>query len=117
MSYVPNTSLHGAANGNSSERTAGNVTWGSPPLKEGSRLGDAGVDFVDWERKTRQEAQLRALHEHVYSAPRPDITRAQWGGADTFKVRLEIEVKNRKMSQGRMHANLCEDALLQTQTK
>ena len=102
MSNIPNSS-YGAANGTASDRT-GSIPWGSPPLKEGSRLGDAGVDFVDWERKTRQEAQLRALHEHIYSAPRPDITRAQWGGADTFKVRLEIEAENRKMNQGRIGA-------------
>ena len=71
---------------------------GDPPRqnKEGSRLGDAGVDFVDWKRKTRQQAQLRALHEHIYSAPRPDITRAQWGGADTFKVDSKLKLKTAK---------------------
>ena len=97
MSNIEDTIYHGAANRETSSQTGG-VNWRPLPLPEGSRLGDEGVDFVEWLRKTTQEAQIRGVWIHLSQAEMVEITRAEYGGPDTYKNRQEIVTQQKNKS-------------------
>jgi hypothetical protein len=73
-------------------------------LPEGKRLGDEGVDYVEWRRGTKQEAQMKGLWVHLSQAATPEITQIEFGGQNTFKNRLEISYINKKTMQERITA-------------
>ena len=58
MSNNEDTIYYGAANAGTSGQQTGTAMFKITPMKEGTRLGDEGVDLPDWLRKTTQEAQL-----------------------------------------------------------
>ena len=103
MSNIEDTIYHGAANRETSSQTGG-ANWRPLPLPEGSRLGDEGVDFVEWLRKTTQEAQIRGVWIHLSQAEMVEITRAEYGGPDTYKNRQEIGLLNRRINQEKITA-------------
>ncbi len=66
-------------------------------MKEGTRLGDEGVDFPEWLRKTTQDAQLLGVFDHLIQAAKPELTRAEYGGTHNYKTKSEIsQIINRR---------------------
>ena len=92
---------YGAANSGTSSQTGG-ANWRPLPLPAGKRLGDEGVEFVEWMRGTKQEAQIRGLWPHLSQAATPDVTQTDFGGQNTFKNRLEILNINKRTEQERI---------------
>lgn len=79
MNNIEDTCFYGAANPGTPGQQAGVAIWKINPMKEGTRLGDEGVDYVDWDRKLVQEAELKGLIEHLIYPAKPDITsRLRW---------------------------------------
>ncbi len=103
MNNLDDTFYHGAANSGSSSQTGG-TNCRPLPLPEGKRLGDEGVDYVEWRRGTKQEAQMKGLWVHLSQAATPEITQIEFGGQNTFKNRLEISYINKKTMQERITA-------------
>ena len=101
MSNIDDTFYHGAANSGASSQTGG-VNWRPLPLPAGKRLGDEGVDFVEWWRETKQEAQIRGIWIHLSQAATADVTQTDFGGQNTFKNRLEIMNINKRTEQERI---------------
>jgi hypothetical protein len=104
MSNLDDTLYHGAANREAPSQTGG-ANWRPLPLPEGTRLGDEGVEFVEWRRKTIQEAEVRAVWIHLSQEATPEITRTEYGGPDSYKNRYEIMLLNRKVNQERITAS------------
>jgi len=96
MSNVEETSYYGAANAGTFGQQTGTAVIKLTLMKEEMRLGDEGVDFPDWLRKTTQEAQLLSVFDHLIQAAKPELTRAEYGGADTYKTKSEISLINRR---------------------
>ena len=103
MNNLDDTLYHGAANSGTSSQTGG-ANWRPLPLPAGKRLGDEGVDFVEWFRETKQEAQIRGLWPHLSQAATADVTQIDFGGQNTFKNRLEILNINKRTEQERITA-------------
>ena len=76
--------FHGAANPGTSSQT-GSANWRPLPLPAGRRLGDEGVDFVEWFRETKQEAQVRGIWPHLSQAATADVTQADFGGQNLHR--------------------------------